>query len=268
MLFHIWSIATRFVWAGALLLWPAVVMQPFEVYSHLAKMYPLSTDKRCAYDFYYHLNLPSQAAKNKLLQFDQSKNSSDVQIPYFAVRGINEAMTNMNAGVVANYSDAIFLAYDRVEKVGDPIDYTRIERSMANFENVAFVHADFVMAQQKKVAEPTARILTQADKDLEIIKFDANNVIAKTAFFEPKFLVRTVSYYSQWKAFIDGQPAPLLQTNIAVQGLWVPAGEHVVHWRFGAPWRYALAYFFVVLYIGVGGYLGWLWFRSKISARV
>jgi uncharacterized membrane protein YfhO len=36
------------------------------------------------------------------------------------------------------------------------------------------------------------------------------------------------TYYHNWRAYVDGQPAPLLRANHAFQAVQVPAGPHHV----------------------------------------
>lgn len=48
----------------------------------------------------------------------------------------------------------------------------------------------------------------------------------------PAFLVSSETYYPGWHAEIDGQPSPIILTNVAFRGLAVPAGTHTVTMRF------------------------------------
>jgi hypothetical protein len=49
------------------------------------------------------------------------------------------------------------------------------------------------------------------------------------------FLVASVTGHRYWSATIDGNPAPLIATNLAFQGLVVPAGAHTVEMRYRNP---------------------------------
>jgi hypothetical protein len=49
------------------------------------------------------------------------------------------------------------------------------------------------------------------------------------------FLVASVTGHRYWSATIDGEPAPLIGTNIAYQGLIVPAGTHTIAMRYRNP---------------------------------
>jgi hypothetical protein len=46
------------------------------------------------------------------------------------------------------------------------------------------------------------------------------------------FLVLTDAYRPQWEAFVDGAPTRLYQANGIFRGLFVPAGKHVVEFRY------------------------------------
>jgi hypothetical protein len=49
------------------------------------------------------------------------------------------------------------------------------------------------------------------------------------------FLVMSVTGHRYWSATLDGQPAPLILTNVAYQGIVVPAGDHVIEMRYRNP---------------------------------
>jgi hypothetical protein len=60
-------------------------------------------------------------------------------------------------------------------------------------------------------------------------KFTAQTVYATVEAAEPALVVVAQTYYHNWRAEIDGQPAPLLRANVAFQAVPVPAGKHQVH---------------------------------------
>ena len=43
------------------------------------------------------------------------------------------------------------------------------------------------------------------------------------------------SWYPHWRVEVDGQPARLLRTSVAFQGVWVPSGEHEVRFTYRWP---------------------------------
>ncbi len=48
------------------------------------------------------------------------------------------------------------------------------------------------------------------------------------------FLVLSLSWHPDWRAWVDGRPAPLYRTNGTLTGLYVPAGTHQIELRFHA----------------------------------
>jgi hypothetical protein len=60
-------------------------------------------------------------------------------------------------------------------------------------------------------------------------KFGNNSVDFQTETDLPSLAVIAQTYYHNWRAEIDGQPAPLLRANNAFQAVPVPAGTHKIH---------------------------------------
>jgi uncharacterized membrane protein YfhO len=49
----------------------------------------------------------------------------------------------------------------------------------------------------------------------------------------PQFAVFSEVYYDRgWNAYIDNQPASIIKTNYALRGLFIPAGNHEIVFRF------------------------------------
>ena len=222
---------------------------------------------RWGYDKKYVSTLPSPLDAKKIASFKKRSKRDIFQndLPYFATTWLFEAKGSVDNVILANYLKAPFIAYDHLERFRGNSDHGRLQDSLGRFENLAFVYSK-TMDGLEGVGLPKARIITSVDKDFEVLKFDANDVIVKTAFANPVFLVRTQNYHSQWQAFIDGKPAELLRTNICFQGLWVPAEvSWVENWHFGAAFRYIWAYFLVFLYFFVLAGLIGLWLRLTVS---
>jgi hypothetical protein len=66
----------------------------------------------------------------------------------------------------------------------------------------------------------TARVLNS--------KFETRNVDAEVEAAGPSLVVVAQTYYHNWRAYVDGQPAHLLRANYAFQAFQVPAGRHHV----------------------------------------
>jgi hypothetical protein len=89
----------------------------------------------------------------------------------------------------------------------------------------------------------------------QVISRSANAITLQAVTTQPRLLVLAETYYPGWQAEMDGVPAPLYQTNVALRGVVVPPGVHTVTMYFRP----------VTLFIGVGlslltcvGLLVWL----------
>lgn len=59
--------------------------------------------------------------------------------------------------------------------------------------------------------------------------FGRQSVDAQVEAAEPSLVVVAQTYYHHWRAFVDGQPVPLLRANGAFQAVPMPAGRHHLH---------------------------------------
>lgn len=68
---------------------------------------------------------------------------------------------------------------------------------------------------------------------IQLIKNDNDVVNYSFESTTPQFAVFSEVYYDRgWKAFIDNQEVPIVKTNYVLRGLSVPAGKHVIDFRF------------------------------------
>jgi len=62
--------------------------------------------------------------------------------------------------------------------------------------------------------------------------YEPERVVVSATLAEPGYLVLSDTYYPGWKAWLDGEPVPILRANLIFRALALPAGEHVVEFRF------------------------------------
>jgi Bacterial membrane protein YfhO len=85
-------------------------------------------------------------------------------------------------------------------------------------------------ADRKKVSfsnqpDPTATI--------QLVKNDNDDITYTSTSATNRFAVFSEVFYDRgWKAYIDNQEAPIIQTNYVLRGLSVPAGKHAIHFVF------------------------------------
>jgi len=68
---------------------------------------------------------------------------------------------------------------------------------------------------------PEARILASSFRT-QSVDLDAESP-------RPALVVISQTYYHSWRAWVDGQPIPLLRANHAFQAVQIPAGRHQIH---------------------------------------
>jgi uncharacterized membrane protein YfhO len=57
-------------------------------------------------------------------------------------------------------------------------------------------------------------------------QFSNNEITADISADAPSLVVLSQTFYHWWHATVDGQPAKILQANLAFQAIQVPAGTH------------------------------------------
>ncbi len=65
-----------------------------------------------------------------------------------------------------------------------------------------------------------------------VTEYEADGISLETATGAPGLLVLSEVYYPAWKAYVDGEPAPLYAADHALRAVPVPAGEHLVELRY------------------------------------
>jgi hypothetical protein len=96
-----------------------------------------------------------------------------------------------------------------------------------------------------------------------ITRYDLHAVEITAEMQAPGILVLSDQWYPGWRVTVDGVDAPLLQTDYALRGVFVPAGTHQVTFRFQPlPLYLGLGVAGITLLLG-GGAIGWDTRRRK-----
>lgn len=64
---------------------------------------------------------------------------------------------------------------------------------------------------------------------------EADEMTIRTVANRDGFLVASEVYEENWRAYLNGEPAELYQTNGTLRGVAIPAGEHTVEFRYEPP---------------------------------
>ena len=66
----------------------------------------------------------------------------------------------------------------------------------------------------------------------EITTYEDTRVVIKATAMAPGLLVLGDQHYPGWQAYLNGQPAPIVRTNLLFRGVQVPPGEHEIVFEF------------------------------------
>jgi hypothetical protein len=136
------------------------------------------------------------------------------------------------------------------------IDETNMESALtsADFDGGKIV---FLPASSRPLVTAT----NQTSAKILVSRFGTQSVDVEADAAEPSLVVVAQTYYHNWHAYVDNQPAALLRANHAFQAVQIPNGTHKIHLAYedrafrigavisGAMWISCLA--------------GWLLFRTR-----
>lgn len=93
---------------------------------------------------------------------------------------------------------------------------------------------------------------------IEVSRYEPASLDLTVSTPRASFLVLSETYYPGWRAWLDGKPVPIYQTDIAFRGIVVPAGSHRVRMQFRPTiliWSLAISVSAAVI-LSVLGFLG------------
>lgn len=129
----------------------------------------------------------------------------------------------------------------------------RFETALAENRNVAYVATDDPAVLKVKPATHVsyyARRVEAPAEDFRVESFNANLVRLKTNFSKPQFVVYNDNDHRDWRLYIGGKETPIIRSNLAFKGVWVPAGGQVVEFKFGSLRTW---FIYGALLIGING---------------
>jgi hypothetical protein len=122
-------------------------------------------------------------------------------------------------------------------------------------------------ATDPSVAYIAAEPFAPAPARVTRVRETANTATIDVTAAGRAFLVASVTGHRYWSATIDGHPAPLIATNIAYQGLVVPAGTHTIAMRYRNPFVPIGAAITLVTLIALCIAARWRGISSRAKAR-
>jgi len=182
---------------------------------------------------------------------------------YYCTRWFHLLYRDMAYDLFIDYTNNAFVLYDNVEVVADEDQAPKKFKDLwAREENRAIIAQEPAepLALSKVSAGP--QVITRDDPSFSVIDFNVNQIVLRTDFRQPRFLVHNGNYHSDWQAFINGKEVPIHRANVAFKGIELPAGANTVIFRFGKPSDYLIEYFYALLFVAVLCLLIFSAFRS------
>ncbi|OQP57982.1 YfhO family protein [Niastella populi] len=153
---------------------------------------------------------------------------------------------------------------ENVKYVNGPVEEMT---ALNNFNpaTVAIVDNSFKPLLTGAVPADSSASIKQVAFDFENIKYESNSNAPHVAVFSE-------IYYKEWKAYIDGKPAPIAKANYVLRALLIPAGKHTIEFKF-EPTAYntgstisAITGWLLTLLLAA--YIGWqIWLGVKKSKQ-
>jgi len=116
---------------------------------------------------------------------------------------------------------------DFLPRVSLIYDYTVIdsaEEILSQILSPAFIPGNIVFLEEKPEI-----ILSQGSGEVNINKIIANEKVLNVKTDKAAFLIVRENYHSDWKCYIDGKKEKIYRANYIFYGVFMPEGEHEVH---------------------------------------
>jgi hypothetical protein len=112
-----------------------------------------------------------------------------------------------------------------------------------------------ILSQRLPSFDTSGDSIVPFSSKVEMTDSQVNELAFRTQASKPAFLVLSQTYYTGWKATVDGAEVPIVHANIALSGIPLPAGTHDVRFRF-QPWSFkAGALLTIISTVIIGGLL-------------
>ncbi|MBF0595263.1 MAG: hypothetical protein HQL22_09900 [Candidatus Omnitrophica bacterium] len=196
-------------WSLVLLL-AVVILQPLEVFHYLSqnstKGKPVFSYDSISEKFEYVTSTSGEIRLPSNTDLILTDVSGLPPVSYFCTDIYNKLRLSVDAGTLERYEHYKFYLYDH--------------QPPANDLSGAF-----------------AGVPVKSDSDhFRVVQFSVNSVTIKADIDSPRFVVFNDVIYPGWTLTINGKIKPLLTSNGAFKGFWLPSGKSVAVIKFGS-WK-------------------------------
>jgi uncharacterized membrane protein YfhO len=98
-------------------------------------------------------------------------------------------------------------------------------------------------------------VSSQLSAQVNILKYEAAEVIIEADTDAPRFLVLSDTYYPGWKVYVDGKPDKIYRADYILRSVYLKSGRHIVKFIYD-PFSFKAGLAITMISVGV---LLWLW---------
>jgi uncharacterized membrane protein YfhO len=150
-------------------------------------------------------------------------------------------------------------------KVVENADSEMLGMNAANFGDTAkvanpWVAKETALVQKKYWKQTNTNFIKDSSSKVLLTKYGLNDLSFTSSNANDGFAVFSDIYYpAGWKAYVDGKESEIVKTNYLLRGLYLPAGNHKIEFKFHPDtffkWnKVSLISSILILLIIVGGF--------------
>jgi uncharacterized membrane protein YfhO len=144
----------------------------------------------------------------------------------------------------SNYLPRAFMVYD-YEVIRDSNKVlSRMKERKEDFNKMVFLESE-PMGMPKSNG--------YVKNSVDILKYSAQHIDIKVFSEKKGIMILSDSYYPGWEASIDGQPVKIYPADYAFRAIAIPAGEHMVTFRFN-PFSFNTGFAITLIFL-LGAFL-------------
>lgn len=122
--------------------------------------------------------------------------------------------------------------YSAIELVADSDVLARLKNPAFDPNQKAIVSRESLTSEEAATAQPLAAAAGSALRAASITEYRSRYVRIEAESAGPSLLVLNDTNYPGWRAFVNGQPSPIVSANYLFRGVFVPASKSVVEFRY------------------------------------
>ncbi len=150
-------------------------------------------------------------------------------------------------------------------KVVENADSEMLGMNAANFGDTAkvanpWVAKEIALVQKKYWKQTNTNFIKDSSSKVQLTKYGLNDLSFTSSNTNDGFAVFSDIYYpAGWKAYVDGKETEIIKTNYLLRGLYLPAGNHKIEFKFHPEtyfkWnKVSLISSILILLIIIGGF--------------